>query len=163
MSQVEGDSGQQSTNASVAGHQEFELLEQPPVLPFIDIAREFITDRADSAAVRVSYIEKAVEGSGAVLNETKPSNVSTSARSLANRSPARFPERNPHGLTPLRPLLVSRAEKQCDESSPCPDGSCCNKDGKCGFGKEVCGKDVCISNCKWFTQHCRCSCIKSAG
>jgi len=132
------------------GHQEFELLEQPPLLPFIDIAREFITDREDSA-VAVSYIAKAVEAS--TLNQTKPSNISTSAgssrRGLATRSPARFHARNPHGLSSLAPsLLVSRADKQCDESSPCPDGSCCNKDGKCGFGKEVCGKDVCISNCK---------------
>jgi len=141
MSQVEDDSGQQSANASVhAGHQAFELLEQAPVLPFIDIAREFITGREGSAAV--SYLSKAVEAS--TLNETKPSNISTS-------SPARFHARNPHGLSSLTPsLLVSRADKQCDESSPCPDGSCCNKDGMCGFGEEVCGKDVCISNCKLF-------------
>ncbi len=121
------------------------------MLPFIDIAREFITDREDSSAVRVSYIQQAVGGAGS-RNQTKPSNVSTSAatsqRGLTNRSPDSFPTRYPRGLSLLPPLLVSRAEKQCDEASPCPDGSCCNKDGKCGFGKEVCGKDVCISNCK---------------
>lgn len=44
------------------------------------------------------------------------------------------------------------AKRQCDTSTPCPDGSCCNKSGRCGFGKENCG-DGCQSNCKSFTKH----------
>jgi hypothetical protein len=148
----------QSSNTSTpvaASHQGFELLEQPPLLPFIDIAREFMTDREGSEAV--SYIQKAIEGS--TLNETNPSNISTSTgpsrRDLAIKGPAHFHARDRHrakSLTP--PLLVSRADTQCDESSPCPDGSCCNKDGRCGYGPELCGDDVCVSNCKWRTGAC---------
>lgn len=137
-----------------AGHQGFELLDEPPLLPFIDIAREFMTDREDSEGV--SYIQKVIESS--TLNKTNPSNISTSAargrRDLAiRRSPAHFHPRGRHGETALTPsLLASRADKQCDESSPCPDGSCCNKDGRCGYGPELCGDDVCVSNCKWGSE-----------
>ncbi|KAF2795231.1 glycoside hydrolase family 18 protein [Melanomma pulvis-pyrius CBS 109.77] len=39
------------------------------------------------------------------------------------------------------------SKRQCDATTPCSDGSCCNKQGRCGFGKENCG-DGCLSNCK---------------
>ncbi|KAI3585645.1 hypothetical protein IWW34DRAFT_798852 [Fusarium oxysporum f. sp. albedinis] len=35
----------------------------------------------------------------------------------------------------------------CDFVTPCPDGSCCNRKGQCGYGEEVCGSKVCVSNC----------------
>ena len=35
---------------------------------------------------------------------------------------------------------------QCGAGRPCLDGSCCNKDGKCGFREYNCGVN-CTSNC----------------
>ena len=35
---------------------------------------------------------------------------------------------------------------QCGPGKPCVDGSCCNKDSKCGYKSANCGSD-CISNC----------------
>lgn len=37
--------------------------------------------------------------------------------------------------------------RQCDASTPCPDDSCCNKQGRCGFGTANCGPNNCVSNC----------------
>ncbi|KAJ4112426.1 hypothetical protein NW765_015497 [Fusarium oxysporum] len=31
--------------------------------------------------------------------------------------------------------------------TPYPNGSCCNRKGQCGYGEEVCGSKVCVSNC----------------
>ena len=36
---------------------------------------------------------------------------------------------------------------QCDVDQPCADGSCCNKDRKCGYGPSHCGASNCTSNC----------------
>ncbi|CAM1509012.1 Fc.00g027510.m01.CDS01 [Cosmosporella sp. VM-42] len=36
---------------------------------------------------------------------------------------------------------------QCDENSPCQDGTCCNKFGYCGLGPDYCKSNVCIGNC----------------
>lgn len=46
--------------------------------------------------------------------------------------------------------LFSRAEavSQCGPNSPCPDGSCCNNNGGCGYGPENCGKGNCTNNCR---------------
>ncbi|KAH6994560.1 hypothetical protein EDB82DRAFT_556830 [Fusarium venenatum] len=40
-----------------------------------------------------------------------------------------------------------QSEQQCDYETPCPDGSCCNNMGHCGYGEEACGENVCVSNC----------------
>ncbi|KAF1985932.1 glycoside hydrolase family 18 protein, partial [Aulographum hederae CBS 113979] len=36
---------------------------------------------------------------------------------------------------------------QCTPTEACIDGSCCNKDGKCGYRSVHCAPDICISNC----------------
>ncbi|PVI00005.1 glycoside hydrolase family 18 protein [Periconia macrospinosa] len=36
---------------------------------------------------------------------------------------------------------------QCGPGQPCLDGSCCSKEGKCGYKQAHCGTDNCISNC----------------
>ncbi|KAH6638816.1 glycoside hydrolase superfamily, partial [Boeremia exigua] len=52
-------------------------------------------------------------------------------------------------MSPIRhsPLEKRQQKRQCDSSTPCPDGSCCRRDGRCGYGKENCDSSVCISNC----------------
>ncbi|KAI0865017.1 hypothetical protein F4860DRAFT_527723 [Xylaria cubensis] len=36
---------------------------------------------------------------------------------------------------------------QCSATKPCPDGSCCNNQGGCGYGPENCGAGNCTNNC----------------
>ena len=43
-------------------------------------------------------------------------------------------------------ILTKRAALECSAGSPCVDGSCCSKDGKCGYGPDYCGSG-CLSNC----------------
>ncbi|KFA82003.1 hypothetical protein S40288_07998 [Stachybotrys chartarum IBT 40288] len=40
-----------------------------------------------------------------------------------------------------------QSQRQCGSVAPCPDGSCCNRTGRCGYGNETCAPNVCISNC----------------
>ncbi|KAF2429131.1 glycoside hydrolase, partial [Tothia fuscella] len=37
---------------------------------------------------------------------------------------------------------------QCGPNQPCLDGSCCNKEGKCGYKLGHCAPENCLSNCK---------------
>lgn len=46
---------------------------------------------------------------------------------------------------PLEQLIDGQS--QCDEKNPCIDGSCCNKEGKCGYKPAHCVPENCISNC----------------
>ncbi|OCK73889.1 glycoside hydrolase family 18 protein, partial [Lepidopterella palustris CBS 459.81] len=51
------------------------------------------------------------------------------------------------GFTKILPLNKRDGPIQCGPGSPCLDGSCCNSDGKCGYGSSHCNSTVCISNC----------------
>ena len=44
------------------------------------------------------------------------------------------------------PIAGRDTAPQCGPGKPCVDGSCCNKDSKCGYKSIHCGSD-CISNC----------------
>lgn len=152
-----------------SAQQNFETLPRPPPLPIIEIARDFIKDQAgiedDS-----TYITRVLESSNATVlpNETSIGNATLDARDLV--SPAYVVEpltgRKVFGVSDISPGFLDFAalpemkamakrqsqKRQCDASTPCPDGSCCNKSGRCGFGKENCG-DGCLSNCKNPARH----------
>ncbi|KAJ4402691.1 hypothetical protein N0V91_007066 [Didymella pomorum] len=68
-----------------------------------------------------------------------------------------------HNLDPVLPILdieekyirsqtdvsvtaLGGTELQCSASNPCPDGSCCNDQGHCGYRDEYC-KESCVANC----------------
>ncbi|KAH6603914.1 hypothetical protein Trco_007360 [Trichoderma cornu-damae] len=40
---------------------------------------------------------------------------------------------------------ILQRDAQSPSSTPCPDGSCCNLADRCGYGPEVCGPKVCVS------------------
>lgn len=152
-----------------SAQQNFETLPRPPPLPIIEIARDFIKDQAgiedDS-----TYITRVLESSNATVlpNETIVTNTTLDTRDLL--SPAYVIEpltgRKVFGVSDISPGFLDFAtlpemkamakrqsqKRQCDASTPCPDGSCCNKSGRCGFGKENCG-DGCLSNCESFRRH----------
>lgn len=52
-----------------------------------------------------------------------------------------------HLLRISNPLTKRQNQGDCGRGSPCPDGSCCNNNGNCGFGPENCGARNCISKC----------------
>ncbi|XPS72969.1 Chitinase [Ascochyta lentis] len=107
---------------------------------------------------------RVLESSNATIlpNETESTNSTLKTRELV--SPAYVLEpltgRKIFGVSDLSPGFLDfaslpemegmakrqSAKRQCDASTPCPDGSCCNKSGRCGFGKENCA-DGCQSNC----------------
>ena len=152
-----------------SAQQNFETLPRPPPLPIIEIARDFINDQA-GVEDGSTYIMRVLESSNATIlpNETELANATLKARELV--SPAHILEpltgRKVFGVSDLSPGFLDfaslpamegmakrqSAKRQCDASTPCPDGSCCNKSGRCGFGKDNCG-DGCQSNCKSFNKH----------
>lgn len=106
--------------------QQFNELAIAPPLPIIDISRVFVLDQAVGFASNVkSYVDRALAPLG--LN----SNTSDLILDAGDR----------------KPLSQQATSSDCGPGSPCPDGSCCNKQGKCGFGLENCGNGNCTSNC----------------
>lgn len=125
-------------------HQQFEVLPQAPPLPIIDIAREFMAEQQNID--NVTYIDSVLESS----NATKiPDKTPTNGTSLSKRNSVTAEVVDATGMSPTRrsPLEKRQQKRQCDPSTPCPDGSCCRRDGRCGYGKENCDSSVCISNC----------------
>lgn len=60
--------------------------------------------------------------------------------------------KNNNSISPavLRSIPVNKRVEgpvQCGPNQPCLDGSCCNKDGKCGFKQAQCDPENCLSNC----------------
>jgi hypothetical protein len=106
------------------------LLQAPPLL-IIEIAGSFLREQAASSLSAVQlYIEQTVQAL------RMPDNVPTdpiAPRDLRN-SDSRMLPRDDSGT--------------CGAGNDCPDGSCCNTAGKCGYGPENCGKGNCTSNCK---------------
>ncbi|OTA65820.1 glycoside hydrolase family 18 protein, partial [Hypoxylon sp. EC38] len=52
-----------------------------------------------------------------------------------------------HDFTPATNLLSRQSDAECSANSPCPDGSCCNNSGGCGYGPDNCGAGNCTNNC----------------
>jgi hypothetical protein len=111
-----------------APHQAFESLPQPPPLPIFGIHREFMAEQANEEPqpYRDSAVSASLNGTGTDLKR-----------------------RQSEAMFGSLPDLVPRQSgaRQCDRATPCPDGSCCNRAGGCGYGEENCGPDNCISNC----------------
>lgn len=161
--------GQAEGESKPSAQQNFETLPRPPPLPIMEIFREFINDQA-GVEDDATYIMRVLESSNATIlpNETKTTNSTLRIRELV--SPAYVIEpltgRKVFDISDLSPGFFDFAslpemkgmtkrqsqKRQCDASTPCPDGSCCNKSGRCGFGKDNCG-DGCLSNCKSCTKH----------
>ncbi|KAI8625119.1 hypothetical protein F5Y19DRAFT_277848 [Xylariaceae sp. FL1651] len=132
------------TNITVISpvRQQFETLSESPPLPIIDIARIYIQKLAKVHVV--PYLNQ-------VLSLLPSSAVPTSTRSatVASSPSARPRERKSKtlGYTPNDTVFARQNTNQCSANSPCPDGSCCNNQGGCGYGPENCGKGNCTSNC----------------
>jgi len=147
-----------------SAQQNFETLPQAPPLPIMEIARDFIREQAgienDS-----TYIMRVLESSNATVtpNETESTNDTVNRRDLVSPAFAIEPltGRKVFGISDTSPGFLDfpptsemgamtrrqSQKRQCDATTECPDGSCCNKQGRCGFGKENCG-DGCQSNCE---------------
>jgi chitinase len=125
-------------------HQQFEVLPQAPPLPIIDIAREFMAEQQNID--NVTYIASVLESSNAT---NIPDETSTNGTSLLKRGYVKAEVVDSTKMSSVRrsPLEKRQQKRQCDSSTPCPDGSCCRRDGRCGYGKENCDSSVCISNC----------------
>jgi chitinase len=125
-------------------HQQFEVLPQAPPLPIIDIAREFMAEQQNID--NVTYIDSVLESSNAT---NIPDEMPTNNTNLLKRDHVKAEFVDSTGVSPIRRSLLEKRQqkRQCDSSTPCPDGSCCRRDGRCGFGKENCDSSVCISNC----------------
>jgi len=137
-------------NVSVPStQQQFELLSHAPPLPIIDIAREFIAE-LDGEMEVTSYIKNVLENSGE-SNSSKPSNDAAAVKKWPSYNKRDTYELTSSNRLPLIKAFLGRRQqkRQCDPSNPCPDGSCCTKAGRCGFGKANCDSSVCISNCEF--------------
>ncbi|KAF2280023.1 glycoside hydrolase [Westerdykella ornata] len=71
-----------------------------------------------------------------ILNQVNKSNSLSNSTRVDSSNSTR-----PHSFIEKRDAL------SCSSGIPCVDGSCCNKAGKCGFGADHCGADVCVSQC----------------
>lgn len=108
------------------------MLPEAPPLPIIDISRTFI--QAQAQIPILSYTDrmpKPVQNSSLkyILIYTILAFRLTKTISLPN------------------PLLRRQNVGQCGPGNPCPDGSCCNINGACGYGPENCGIGNCTLNC----------------
>jgi chitinase len=94
----------------------------------------------------VTYIASVLESSNAT---NIPDETSTNGTSLLKRGYVNAEVVDSTKMSSVRrsPLEKRQQKRQCDSSTPCPDGSCCRRDGRCGYGKENCDSSVCISNC----------------
>lgn len=122
-----------SGNGTNPARQGYEALPESPPLPILEIAQDFVEEQKEDKPVEEPYIVRAVEASdGGTDNSTAQDD-----KTLAPR----------HEKT-TGWMFRRQSQRQCDRATPCPDGSCCNNKGRCGYGDEVCGPKVCVSNCK---------------
>ena len=97
----------------------------------MDISRIFIREQA--LAPVISY-----------LNQTLVSMKRAIDTSLSGRGNLQ----GKFSVGSLGPLHSRDNSGQCSPGNLCPDGSCCNNDGGCGYGSENCGLGNCSSNCR---------------
>lgn len=131
----------------------YETLDQAPPLPVIEIARGYIASLAH-IPVR-SYIEKitgffdppSAEIPSVLLLQESSSELAGDATVTSAMIP--FDQNQ---------LPVKAGIGHCSLGNPCPDGSCCNTSGNCGYGPDNCGKGNCTSNCKSISNSAEPSC-----
>ena len=116
---------QQHTTSHTPVRQPFDTLPVSPPLPIVDISRTFIQQQAHVPVI--SYLNQSIGYSKGGKD------FWSGDKDRSNR------------------LLKRQNSGQCGPGTPCPDGSCCNKKGGCGFGPENCGSGNCTGNCKWST------------
>ncbi|KAF7558106.1 hypothetical protein G7Z17_g84 [Cylindrodendrum hubeiense] len=121
-----------SGNGTNPARQGYEALAKSPPLPILEIARDFVEEQKEDKPVEEPYIIRVVEASDGADNST-----TEDGNNLAPR------DEQTEGW-----MFRRQSQRQCDPTTPCPDGSCCNKKGRCGYGDEICGPKVCVSNCK---------------
>jgi chitinase len=102
-------------------------------LPILEIAQDFVEEQKEDKPAEEPYIVRAVKASDG--NESSIVEIEDS-KALTPRAA------DTSGWMHRR-----QSKRQCDFVTPCPDGSCCNRKGQCGYGEEVCGSKVCVSNC----------------
>jgi chitinase len=72
----------------------------------------------------------------------------TSTNNTASLSPRHSRHAKKH-ISPHNIALQKRVDGpvQCGAGQPCLDGSCCSKEGKCGYKAAQCAPENCLSNC----------------
>ncbi|KAI0552393.1 hypothetical protein F4679DRAFT_535452 [Xylaria curta] len=120
--------------------QRFEKLPEAPPLPIVSLARIFI-DRLAKVSIQpyISQVLDLLPGS-MVPNTTHLTSNTPSHKSLQERT-------GQLDHTSADAIFSRQNTNQCSATSPCPDGSCCNKDGGCGYGPANCGKGNCTNTC----------------
>jgi chitinase len=168
------------TNANISVlppvQQRFDTLQKAPPLPIFDITHNFIKRMAHMSIqpymqqisgifhsllpLHISTLVSLSLPSRPTMTMTtssKPRSISSpSTSSIAATSAgggANVSRRNPDSLeVSLLPRdIFPRQSAPCGPANPCSDGSCCSKEGGCGFGPENCG-DGCVSNCEFPTR-----------
>ena len=119
------------TNSPAPVAQNFDTLSAPPPLAIVDISRIFIREQA--LAPVMSYLNQTLVSMKRAIDTSLGGSGGLQGRSSVDSLG----------------LLHSRDDSgQCSPGNPCPDGSCCNNDGGCGYGSENCGSGNCSSNCR---------------
>ncbi|KNB10683.1 hypothetical protein FOXG_10827 [Fusarium oxysporum f. sp. lycopersici 4287] len=125
--------GQFSGNSTNPARQAYKDLPKGPPLPILEIAQDFVEEQKEDKPAEEPYIVRAVKASDG--NESSIVEIEDS-KALTPRAA------DTSGWMHRR-----QSKRQCDFVTPCPDGSCCNRKRQCGYGEEVCGSKVCVSNC----------------
>ncbi|CAD6447523.1 8ee79419-bd96-49f7-bc53-35763a80c0cc [Sclerotinia trifoliorum] len=134
---------EQGTGEHPPAKQIFDMLPDAPVHPIIEITRSYIREQAlEYLRASEAYLNQTLQAVGAAMSS---SNAFWSRK--RNRESLR--DQDNKGVKKIStPRLVNRqtGAGSCSIGSPCSDGSCCNAEGKCGYGPDNCG-DGCIYNC----------------
>lgn len=103
-----------TVHAPVAPH--FDILPAPSPLPRVEISRMFIDEQ--NLAHPISYTKQTLASVKRAMDIPLYANCSSPQTDFSINSAS---------------SLYTRQNKgQCGPGSPCPDGSCCNKNGGCG-------------------------------
>ncbi|KAK2074979.1 hypothetical protein P8C59_009144 [Phyllachora maydis] len=121
------------TNRTVISpvRQQFDRLAKSPPLPMVEMARSYI-QKLGSVHV-VPYLNQ-------VLSLLPSSRSPQRRRGTWRRSKDSV-------IGPVDTIFTRQKTDQCSASSPCPDGSCCNNQGGCGYGPANCGDGNCTNTC----------------
>lgn len=128
--------------------QRFEQLAKAPPLPIIAIAKGFI-EKLARVPVRPYLVQVLSLFPGASTVAAPTPTTSASDAASTNTTSPDSSDRDIGGVD----LYRRQSTNQCSAESPCPDGSCCNNNGGCGYGPENCGAGNCTNNCEWRPTH----------
>ena len=96
------------------------------------------SERIDIIGLSEAYILGQINQGNTTKNNSE--GLNTTSHSI-EAAPSAFGKVLRHRQAPVEGPI------QCGPGQPCLDGSCCNKDGKCGYKDRNCAPDVCLSNC----------------